>query len=82
MMRSVSTLPLGSQQISLLIDNGFSSLESLEGLKPLDICRAINCPHELGLEIWKLMQPKSDLGLVNSHETAKVLKLFNLKILK
>ena len=77
MMRSVSTLPLGSQQISLLVDNGFLSLESLEGLKPLDICRAINCPNELGVEIWKLLQSESELGNANSsHETAKVPKYF------
>jgi hypothetical protein len=69
MMRSVSTLPLGSQQLSLLVDNGFTNLESLEGLKPLDICRALKCSQEQALEIWKSMQPLSE----SYNETAKVL---------
>lgn len=67
--RSVSSLPLGAAQINLLNENGFSTVDTLEGMKPLDLCRAINCSQEVALQIWKSIQSTAEIDTV---ETAKV----------
>lgn len=69
--RSVSSLPLGAAQITLLNENGFSTVDSLEGMKPLDICRAINCSQDVALQIWKSMQSMTENCSIDM-ETAKV----------
>jgi hypothetical protein len=58
--RSVTSLPLSESSINLLQNAGFYTVDSLAGLKPLELSKELNCSQEEAASIYRSLQYSSD----------------------
>ena len=76
MDRSISSLPLASKYIELLHEAGFHSVESLIGVKPIELSKELKCTQDEALSVIKSLNPSdtvisSSSTTTNSTVTAK-----------